>query len=550
MHKLDMKNKEYVVGLDIGSSRVTLAVGLRGEGSISIIGVESQDVGSSVKDGDIFNYLELGKAITTAKQNLEQELGIRLDSTYVGVSGKSVYSVRYEDYVDVTNPTNCVRESEMRELHQRIELVTSASGDEIVERIPLRYRLDNMQEVKNPIGCYGHKLSATYLLAMISKQQINMVNQALYCAGMRIEGLCVNPTLLPEVLLTPNEAEEGVMIVDLGGDLTDIAIVRDGRLSHFSSLPIGASSIDSDLYEHLQVPRSAVERYKHLHGNAIASSVPEDTGFTVLTAGHRKRQILHRNVALITEERLKDIASFILREVKGVQYTNKIHCGVVLTGGSAYLNDIDVLFSRELKMQVRLGSVFNGIDDDSQEKVSFPNAAVVGLLNYGSKHKPCDVIPIFTQETKQPTPPAYPAPPQPAPGETNGDGGAKVNDNPQTPPTPPTPPAVAPEEPNGTTPTENPETTGDDNGNGANTPMPTDEEGGGDNSETPDQEGEGGEKSENGDATNTDNEKEEPKGESKPKTEGDKPKTEGLITRFTNFVRKTVDDLFEKNEYL
>jgi cell division ATPase FtsA len=98
--------------------------------------------------------------------------------------------------------------------------------------------------------------------------------------------------------------------------------------------------------------------------------------------------------------------------VKGVQYyTNKIHCGVVLTGGSAYLNDIDVLFSRELKMQVRLGSVFNGIDDDSQEKVSFPNAAVVGLLNYGSKHKPCDVIPQFPRVVKQ-QPVTPPEPPQ------------------------------------------------------------------------------------------------------------------------------------------
>ena len=112
MHKIDME-KEYVVGIDIGSSRVTVAVGLRQEGTISIKGVETHDVGASVRDGDILNFVDLGKAIVSAKQNLEQELGCRIDSAYVGVSGKSVYFVRYEDHVDVTNPTNCVRENEL-----------------------------------------------------------------------------------------------------------------------------------------------------------------------------------------------------------------------------------------------------------------------------------------------------------------------------------------------------------------------------------------------------------------------------------------------------
>lgn len=536
MHKIDME-KEYVVGIDIGSSRVTVAVGLRQEGTISIKGVETHDVGASVRDGDILNFVDLGKAIVSAKQNLEQELGCRIDSAYVGVSGKSVYFVRYEDHVDVTNPTNCVRENELRELHKRIEMVTSANGDEIVDRIPLRYRLDNMQEVRNPIGCYGHKLSATYLLVLISKQQIDMVKRTFYSADIQIEGICVNPVLLPEVLLTESEAEEGVMIVDLGGDLTDISIVREGKLSYFSSLPIGASSIDRDLYEHLQVPKKDVERFKHIHGHAIASIVPEDTAFTVLTAGHRKRQILHRNVAVITEERLKDITSFIARELKGVQYTNKLHCGVVLTGGSAYLKEIDELFARELKMSVRLGCTFNGIDDDSQEKVSFPDAAVVGLLHYGAKHKPCNVLPQFStmernkpQENDGPEQPKRPTDVTPPPVIDNTPkpkdepkGGEQESQRPIS-DTPLTPEQNRPIEP---TDNDKPQ---DVNNGGETIP---------DNGDT----NNGGEKPE--DATN----KEQGKDKPKPVEDDSKPRG-NFMTRWAERIMKGVDGLFEKNDYL
>ena len=551
MHKIDME-KEYVVGLDIGSSRVTIAVGLRGKDSVSILGVETKDVGASVKDGDILNYIEVGKAIESAKRSLEQELGLRIESAYVGVSGKSVYSVRYEDYVDVTDPSNCVRENEMRELHHRIELVTSASGDEIVERIPLRYRLDNKQEVKNPIGCYGHKLSATYLLVLISKQQIDMVNHALFHAGIRIEGLCVNPTLLPDILLTDNEFEEGVMIVDLGGDLTDISIVREGKLSYFSSLPIGASSIDRDLYEHLQVPRKDVERYKHRHGRAIAACVPEDTAFTVQTAGHAKRNVLQRNVAVITEERLKDIISFVAREVKGAQYSNKIHCGVVLTGGSAYLNDIDELFARELNMEVRLGGTFSGIDDDSQEKVSFPEAAVVGLLNYGAKHKPCNVVALFSQPvspTPVPSTPVSPIPAQPEPiveipKQPVPPQEIKTEPTPHVMPIEPTPqeikidptPQVTPTEPpvvvSGQKDEPQPPTIAD--------PVSTEPE------SVSNGEKEGAAEDESGKGTQT---VVNDKGD-----EGDKPKPKekgkGFFSRLIERGVKAVDGLFEKNDYL
>ena len=390
-----MENKKYVIGIDIGSSNVVMAVGHRNEnGEITVLGVDVQEVEDSVKDGDIINYIELGKAIAKAKSALESELGLRLNSAYVGVSGRSVYCVRYEDYVEINTKTGCVTDAEMRELNARIDMVVPAGGDKIIQRIPLRYSIDNHQDVQNPLGAFGSKLSATYLLVMMGAHLEDRVNRALHRAEIRANGLCVSPTLLPELLLTPYEKEEGVVIVDIGSDLTDISVVRENKLWYFSSLPIGASSINNDLHDFLKISKKEINPLKHKYGSAIASCVPDNTSISVKTAGHAKKQILQRNIAEIAEERLKDIAQFVMRELRVAKFSTKVPCGVVLTGGSAYLDNIDKLFARELNMEVRLGDMLNGLDDDSQQSVSaYPQSVVMGLLLYGAKHNACEAIP-------------------------------------------------------------------------------------------------------------------------------------------------------------
>ena len=387
-----MEGKEYIIGVDIGSSNVVMAVGVRNKnGEISVLSVERQKVENCVKDGEVTNHILLGDAIAKTKSALENDLQIRLNSAYVGISGRSVYCVRYEDYVDI-NETTGVTDTEMAALKDRIEMAVPSGGDIIIERTLLRYTIDDRQEVANPVGAYGKKLSATYLFVMVGKQAIDRVSKAMFRADMKVSGLCINPTVLPDLLLSQDEKEDGVAIVDIGGDLTDLSIVREGKLCYFSSLPIGSSSINDDLHEFLKVPKKEIDLIKHRHGSAFASVVPEDIAIQIRMAGHNKRQILQRNIAEIAEERLKDIAHFIMRELKAAKFSTKIPCGIVLTGGATYLREIDKLFARELNMEVRFGEMLNGLDDDSQQKVcANPDSVAIGLLLYGSKHNACDV---------------------------------------------------------------------------------------------------------------------------------------------------------------
>lgn len=395
MQRVNMDNREYIIGIDIGSSNVTMAVGTRNEdGSVTVLGVEVQKVEACVKDGDVTNHILLGDAIAKAKSDLESYLELRLNSAYVGISGRSVYCVRYEDYVDINEKTCCVTDVEMRELNARIDAVAPKGADVIIDRIPLRYCIDDRQEVTNPLGSYGRKLSVEYLYVMTDRFQIERVNKALHRAGIRNCGLCISPTLLPELLLTPEEKEEGVAIVDIGGDLTDIAVVREGKLHYFSSLPIGSSSINNDLQAALNIPKKDVDVIKHRYGSAIAAGVREDIAISIKTVANRNRTpILQRNIAEVAEERLKDIAQFVSRELRAAKFSTRIPCGVVLTGGATYIANIDQLFARELGMEVRFGDMLNGVDDQSQEVVcARPQSVAIGLLLYGAKHQACDTF--------------------------------------------------------------------------------------------------------------------------------------------------------------
>ena len=454
MHKVDMNSKKYIVGIDIGSSNVTMAVGLiNSDDKISVIGVDVQSLDEGVvKCGEILFHEHVGKAIARSKKALEEELKLIINSAYVGISGKSVYSVIYEDYIDVTSTTGLVGEHDLLELKKRIDMVISDHGDVIVSRIPIRYRINDTQEVKSPLGAVARKLSASYLFAMASRQQVDLVKFAMHTAGIRMEGIRINSTIMPKLLLNSSEMEMGVAIVDIGSDITDIAIVSDNKLRYFSSLPIGASSINNDMRNFIPAQKKDIERLKRCYGSAVASMVPENATVSVKVQVNKKKTVLQRNFAEIAEERLKDIAGFVAREIKAANYSTKIPCGVVLTGGAAYLNNIDDLFARELDMDVRLGTTLNGFDDESEGKVApLPQAVALGLLLHGAENKPCEVFAIpnggvagMNGIQTPPTPPVVPPVTPPVP--------------PITPPVPPvTPPIETPtSEPTQTTEVEQP----------------------------------------------------------------------------------------------
>lgn len=407
-----MEKKSYIVGVDIGSSNVVVVVGTRNpDGSLNIDGIASRPVAGGVTSGRIDNVRSVGTAIREAKGELEEELGIRINEAYAGISGSFIRCASYTDHVFIKDSSRCITKEDVAALHERMRNVLADDGEQIMDRIPQNYVVDDGSETADPIGAFGRKLSSTFLFVLCSKEQIERVKMSFHNAGLRLLDICVNPAVSPDVLLSDEERDEGTAVIDIGGGTTDVSIVRGGKLRYVASVPIGASTIDADLHA-FGIAKINAEQMKKKFGSAVADMVSPDISVPIQMPGQTKKDFLQVNLVKIIEARLKDIAEFAWDEIRGAKFASRIPCGIVLTGGSALLENIDELFRRETGANVRLGAARYGIDEESQQKIgTYAHSTAVAILLFGAEHGFCEV----TERVMAPTRPSAAADETPKP---------------------------------------------------------------------------------------------------------------------------------------
>lgn len=451
VNTINKESHDYFVGIDIGSSMIVMAVGRKNDdGTIHIVAIETQQ-SVGVSNGMIDNVIHLGKAIKNAKEAIEQSLDIRIEEAYVGLSGEAVYGTTGTDFVYVRDTQNqYITQDDKRELHDRMSHVSTSNSDEIIDRIPLQYVLDNKREVDDPVGCCSSTLSASYLFLVCDHKQKNHLDQALHYAGIRLKGICINAAVAPGTLLTKEEMDGGAAVVNIGSHLTDISIVRDGHLCHIASLPIGADAINNDLREFCKGSPTAIERLKKGRCAAIykESEVVENSTVNIKMMHNTQKPILVANIMQIAEARMQAIAGWVLRELKNAKYSQRLQCGIVLTGGGAQLAYADELFARELNIPTRLADTLHGFDEATQENITATDQfAAVSIIKFGvDSGAACRVlvkeekVPHIVEkgvtdlgfdETKTiPTPPTRPTPPTtPVPGNGGHEDERPNNDN-------------------------------------------------------------------------------------------------------------------------
>ncbi len=413
-----MERKSYFVGVDIGTSNVVMAVGSRiGDGPINIEEVISRPIESGVTAGRIDNVNSVGAAISSAKEELEKELGIRINEAYAGISGEFVRCAYHTDHVFVRDrEAGCISKEDMTALHERMNNVVPSDHNEVIlERIPQNYIIDNNREIDNPIGSFGQTITSTFMFILCQNSQLERVKMAFFNAGgLKLLGTYVNPTVLPSLVLTEEEKDEGVAVVDIGGGTTDVAIVRGGKLRYIGSVPIGAQTINNDMRS-FGIPERKTEDTKRKYGSAIADKIPVDSTIPIQKAGQQsKKDLPHRNIVAIIEARLKDIIEFAWAEIKHAKMSSKIPCGVVLTGGSTVLEHIDELFQRETNAPTRLSTIESGISADTKDMISTYNqSTAVAVMLRGASHRKCDVVEVNSRGAVSPGFPTPPTPPQP-----------------------------------------------------------------------------------------------------------------------------------------
>lgn len=411
-----MEKKDYIIAVDLGSSNVTLAVGEpMDDGSIDVVYITRKPA-EGVNAGQIENSELAGNSIHAAIKEVETALGCRITEVYAGISGEFVRCACYTDHVYVDNPQDGVSHADVDSLFSRMRNVQAPEGETIMERIPQNYVIDGNREVKNPVGSFGKTLSATFNFILCSKTPLQRLEMVFKRHGITLKGIFPTVLATPESVLSPDEKSEGVAVVDIGGGVTDVTVYYRNVVRYVASIPMGASAINHDIRT-MGVPEKFVEQLKLEKGSAIAELAPDTLVKVPGRTPREEKGILKRNLATVIEARAMDIAEYVLQELKDSHHVSKLAYGIVLTGGSAVLKDLDKLFNRVTKMDVRVASPDTGITDASIERVDNPAyATVTGLLLLGARQGPSSLLVEYppVREAAEPETPVAEPEPEPA----------------------------------------------------------------------------------------------------------------------------------------
>lgn len=391
-----MKGKQ-IVAIDVGSSNVVIAVGnVEENGLVTIRGIVSEPV-EGVNAGRVENSEMVSKAIIAAKSRIEKELGIKISEAYAGLSGDFVRCVQVTDLVyvqdDLKNGSNQITQRDVDELDRRMKSVKLPDSQEtIIAMEPLRYKIDD-KEVAVPVGAYGHMLSATYNFILCDKAMSDRLRHCLQRNDITVKEIIPNAMILHNTVATTDDMQDGAVIVDFGGGVTDVSVLYGGKVRYVASIPIGAKSINSDI-QTLAIPTSYIEDLKIQYGSALSSLATDDIIVFQAPKRTQTKNILRKNLAIVIEARLKEIAEWIRREIKEAGCGSKFMPTLLLTGGGSQMRDIEKLFAQELEiMEARTVHPEYGFTEESMlEHITSPaDATVASLLVYGAKRGSCTI---------------------------------------------------------------------------------------------------------------------------------------------------------------
>ncbi len=394
-----MDNKSYIVAVDVGSSEVVVAVGSPNEGGVLEILTVVSEPTDGVSAGLVDNSKSVGQALRRARERAEQEARIAITDAYVGISGKFVRCASYTDHVFVEDVENCISQRDVNALMERMRNVKAADGEVIMDLFPLSYKGDAGTEMRNPVGCYSKQLSSTYNFILCEHMAKDRLRRVFLDAGIKIRGMFANAAVMADSVVSTDDKEEGVAVVDIGGGVTDVAVYYGGALRYIASIPIGGSAVNADIRAY-GIPEKQVEKLKKRYGTAVADLTPDDI-IQVRNSSRSLKSILRLNLAAVIEARMTDIAEYVWNEIRDAGFGKKLSAGIVLTGGGAGLKNIDELFRRVTGQEVRVACAEMGVATESLEKVSSPASTVaVSLLLRGAQTGACPVGVLHVEQPR------------------------------------------------------------------------------------------------------------------------------------------------------
>ena len=379
-----MKKRSTLTSIDVGTTKVCTTIADIDDGDgIRVIGV-GVTPSQGLHKGLVVNINDAKESIRESVKKAEQTSNYKVESAYIGVTGRHVSSLNNRGVVAVTRNDRLVRPDDLRRVLASAQSVKVPKDRKLLHVIPRSYAIDGQVGVKNPVGMHGFRLDVeTHIITAAITSVQNLV-KCIRSIGIDVDDLILEPLASSEAVLTEDEKQVGVILADIGGGTTDIAVFREGSIWHTSILPVAGYQITRDVAIGLGLPFDIAEEMKKRYGSVmpVYESKVETTN-TMSTNGHG---VSYQDLCDIIRARVEEIIRLILLELPRSEYEELVPAGLVLTGGSSNLSGIETLGRDILRLPVRVGipTRMHGITDALRDPAY---ATSVGLLLWGAKHE-------------------------------------------------------------------------------------------------------------------------------------------------------------------
>jgi cell division protein FtsA len=382
-----MVKGDRIVGLDIGTTKICAIVAeVESSGQLKIIGVGSSP-SDGLKRGVVVNVEKTVQSIKFAVAEAEQMSGTRIDAVYAGIAGDHIRSVNTRAVVAVSGPENEITSSDEERVIEAAKAVSIPLDREIVHVLPQSFVVDDQPGIKDPIGMSGVRLEADVHIVTGAVTSAQNICKSIRRAGIEVVDLVLEPIASSYAVLTPDEEEMGVALIDVGGGTSDLAVFYDGAIRHTAVIGLGGTNVTHDVAIGLRTPGKQAELLKRQYGCALRSLVgPEEVVEVPGVAGRPSFSMPRAEMAAIIEARMEEIFTLVHREIRRTDYADLLAAGVVLTGGGAMLEGCAELAEEVFGMPVTIGRPrgITGLVDSVRDPLY---ATGVGLVLFGLHHR-------------------------------------------------------------------------------------------------------------------------------------------------------------------
>jgi cell division protein FtsA len=344
--------KKIIAAIDVGTTKVaTIVANVKAENDIEVLGVGVVPC-RGLHKGIVVNMDEAKQSVAASLREAQRISGVRIESAYVGVTGRHISSLNNRGVVAIPRDDRLVRTEDLKRVLSAARNITVSEGKKVLHAIPRYYALDGQEGVKQPVGMHGSRLDVETHIITASVTSIQNLAKCVRSVGVDVEDLILEPLASGEAVLTPEERDTGVIMADIGGGTTDIAVFKNGSIYHTAILPVAGYQVTSDISIGLGLPFNIAEKMKKRYGNVEPTLEIDHVVQVGIENGHSAS---YKDLCNIIRARMEELLQLILLEMPTSDYQTLVPCGLVVTGGTSNLSGLDELGQSMLQIPVRKG---------------------------------------------------------------------------------------------------------------------------------------------------------------------------------------------------